>query len=185
MANADQLRDFVNHMIRPIRNRLVMSITRAVLESVKDSGKMQLAKVKLFAGETREDIERFQNFGFTSVPQSGAEAVALAMGGNREHLIVVVADDRKVRLKDLLPGESAMYNAAGKKIHLKMDGTEEHLISKLKVQNASHELVALLIELIDDIIASKNITGIGPQPMTPDTIAIFQALKTKFQTFKV
>ena len=98
--------------LMPIRNRVYTMITRAVIESVKDDKNMQLVKVNLFAKDGHDDIERFQNFGFSGHPPSGAECVAIAVGGNRDHLIIIAADDRRVRVKDLPEGGAAIYSAS-------------------------------------------------------------------------
>lgn len=105
------IENIVRRMLTPLRNRVYTLITRAVIESVKDDKKLQLVKVNLLAGESRDDVERLQNFGFTGHPHSGAECVAVAVGGNRDHLIVIVADDRRVRVKDLPQGGAAIYSA--------------------------------------------------------------------------
>jgi len=96
MSMKEQISDAVQRMIMPLRNRVYTMITRAVIETVKDSETMQLVKVNLLAGETRSDVERMQNFGFSSVPLEGTECVAVAIGGNRDHLIVIASDDRRI-----------------------------------------------------------------------------------------
>ena len=106
----EQLKEFISQMIRPLRNRVYSMITRAIIESVKDGDGMQVVKINLLAGETREDIEHFQSYGFTSHPPSKAECIALAVGGNKDHLVVIVADDRATRPTGLAKGESAQYN---------------------------------------------------------------------------
>lgn len=120
--SVERMRNFVSQMIAPLRNRVYTMITRAIIEVVKDTDGMQVVKLNLLAGETRSDVERFQNFGFSSNPPVGAECVALAVGGNRDHLIVIVADDRKTRVKNLAKGESVVYTDDGTIIHLKKGG---------------------------------------------------------------
>ncbi|WP_198159587.1 phage baseplate assembly protein, partial [Grimontia marina] len=39
----------------------------------------------------------------------GSEAITLALNGNRSNLVVICAEDKTVRLKDLKPGDSALY----------------------------------------------------------------------------
>jgi len=116
------LRDFVTQMIKPLRNRVVNMISRAVVESIDDSMKMQIAKVSLLAGENRSGVERFQDYGFTSYPKAGAEGLAVCPQGNREHVILIKVDDRRFRLKALAEGEVALYTDEGDKIHLKRGG---------------------------------------------------------------
>ena len=120
-----QIRNLVNQMLRPLKNRVYTLVSRAIIESVNDSKNLQVVKLNLLAGEDRSDVERFQNFGFTSNPPDGSECVAIAMGGNRDHLIVLAADDRRVRVKDLGKGESAIYTNDGTLIHLKAGGVVE------------------------------------------------------------
>ena len=164
---------------------MMSMVLRTVVSSIVDSKKLQTLKISIFKDDTKDDVERFQNFGHTSVPKDGAEAVVVFPSGNIDHPIVVVVDDRRYRLKGLNPGESAIYDAFGKKAHLKDDGSFEILLQKLKVQNETYELLSLLVDLFDELIAAKAITGIGPQPFTPATIVKFQLLKAKFETFKV
>lgn len=187
----DKLRNVVNQMIMPLRNRVYTMITRAVIETVKDSGNMQLVKVNLLAGEARDDVERFQNFGFSSNPPDGSECVAVSIGGNRDHLIIIVADDRNSRVKGLLKGESVQYNDKGDKWHLKTDGTLEGTLSKnlevtltkLKFKNASNELIDLLVQLADETAKGKTNTIFGP--LQKNNFAAIEEIKTKLESFKV
>ncbi len=50
------------------------------------------------------------------------------------------------------------------------------------IANDSNELLAVLGALVDTLISAKAITGIGPQPLTPDTIAALQGVKTDLDT---
>ncbi len=111
--------DQFNKLIRPLRNRVLNSIARAIVESVDDTKKIQIMKLQLFADEVRTDVERIQNYGFTSVPFSDAEAAVVFPLGNREHGLIIAVDDRKFRLKGLKNGEVALYTDEGDKIHLK------------------------------------------------------------------
>lgn len=106
-------------VVRSIRSRVAMSIARFVLESTDDSPKMQLMKTKLMADEVRTDVERFQNYGFTSHPQDGAEGVVIFPNGERAHGLIVAVDDRRFRLVKMAKGEVAMYTDEGDKIHFK------------------------------------------------------------------
>jgi len=114
----------IRKVVDPIKRSIQLSIGRAVLATVKDTTGIQEVKVSLYAGEVKE-MERFQNYGFTSVPLSTAEGVCVFAGGNREHGICVAIDDRKFRLKSLPNGAVAMYDAFGSKIVLSNDGKIE------------------------------------------------------------
>jgi hypothetical protein len=47
--------------------------------------------------EVRDKAERFQDYGFTSNPKRGAEAIVLFPGGQRAHAIIIAVDDRRYR----------------------------------------------------------------------------------------
>lgn len=177
------MRNFVSKMMMPLRNRVYTMITRAVLETADDTDGMQVVKVNLLAGEARDGVERFQNFGFSSNPPEGAECVAVSVGGNRDHLIIIVADDRKTRVKNLAKGESVQYNSKGDKWHLKADGTLEGRLSKnldvvfqkLKLSNGTDELVDLLVQTMDALLVEPFIVN----------KATFTLIKAKLEAFKI
>ena len=106
-------------LIKPYYRRIMMTVARAVIRRVNDTTKLQSEQITLMAGETRSDIERFQEYGLTSVPHEGAEAVVVFPGGNREHGLIIAVDDRRYRLKGLADGEVALYTDEGDKIHFK------------------------------------------------------------------
>ena len=175
MPNRDQLKEFFEQMIRPLRNRVYNIVSRAVIEIVKDSETMQTVKLNILADEPRDDIERFQNYGFTSVPPSGSEAIVVACLGNRDNLVVIACDDRRVRKKDLVPGDSAMYNSKGEFWHLKDNGTLEGKVKKLKIANATGEVIDLLVQMN---------TALKAEPFIVNK-ATFALIETKLLTFKV
>ncbi len=100
-------------------------VARAVVNLVDDSKKLQLLQLDVLADETVEDIERVQNFGFTSNPPKNAEAVVLFVNGQRDHGLVVAVDDRRYRIKNLASGEVAVYDQTGSVITLKANGDIE------------------------------------------------------------
>lgn len=112
----------IDRMLAPLRRRVRLMVARAVVSLVNDGGGLQLLQVKLLAGEVRDDVERLQNYGFTSVPLPGAEAVMVCVSGDRDHGLVVAVDDRRCRFKGLAPGEAAIYDDQGQSVHLTRDG---------------------------------------------------------------
>lgn len=120
-------------MLAPLSRRLRLMASRAVLSLISDATGMQIVQVKLLNGEVRGGIERVQNYGFTSVPLPGAEAIFLSLGGDRDHGIVITADDRRYRIKGLQGGEVAIYTdedkSAGEHRILFKRGKEIHLVA--------------------------------------------------------
>jgi phage baseplate assembly protein V len=109
--------------LSPIRARLANMLARAVVSLVDDGTGIQTVQVSVLDGETRGDLERFQNFGFTSRPSAGAEAAVLFVGGHRDHGIVVAVDDRRYRVTGLEEGAACVYDAGGSKVTLHNDGS--------------------------------------------------------------
>lgn len=105
--------------IAPLARRIRLMAARAILTLIDDATKMQGLQVKLLDGEVCNNVDRVQNYGFTSVPLPGAEGIYLALGGSRDHGVVIVADDRRYRIKGLQGGEVAIYTDEGDKIVLK------------------------------------------------------------------
>jgi len=183
MSVRDQIAEVVSQMLKPLRNRVYLMITKAVIETVNDSGGMQVVKLSSLAGEERDEIERFQNFGFSSHPPPNAEAIAVSVLGNRDNLVVIVADDRATRPKDLEEGESVFYNAFGDKLILNKEGTLKGTLSKnmeitldkLKLQNDTSEIIDIL---------SRCMTALAIEPVIINK-ATFVLLQTEIETFRV
>jgi phage baseplate assembly protein V len=97
----------------------MLSVARAVVSLVNDDSRMQALQINLLKREIREDVERFQEYGFTSKPHPGAEAVVVFVGGNRDHGLCIAVDDRRYRVKPLADGEVAVYSDEGDRIHFK------------------------------------------------------------------
>lgn len=111
-------------LLRPLATRLANVVARAVVSLVDDSKQVQEAQISVLDGETRE-VERFQNYGFTSVPLPGSEAVVVFVGGRRDHGLAIVVDDRRYRIKNLESGEVAVYTDEGDSIVIRRGGTIE------------------------------------------------------------
>ena len=183
MSTLDDIKNLVSSMVRPLRNRVYTMITRAVIETVNDTEGMQLVKVNLLAGEARDDIERFQNFGFSSHPPDSSECVAVAIGGNRDHLIIIVADDRASRITGLLKGESVQYNNKNEFWKIKTNGTIEGKVKKLEINNDTEEFMDLLIKFMNEVEIGTTNTTFGA--LKKNNNLVIRAIKDKMATFKV
>lgn len=173
----------IRQTIRPIKNKILLSIGRGILLAAKDDKEIQQVQLTLLADEVKDQVESMAHFGFSSNPPKGSDLVMLSVGGNRDHGIVVASEHRESRFKNLAEGDTVLYNKNGKYIHIKGDNIEA-LVSKLKIENDSHELITVLSELTQELIDGLTITAIGPQPWTADTKAKLQAVKDKLDTFK-
>lgn len=98
-----------NRLMGPFKRRLMLMVGRAVLRLIKDDTGLQRVQLVALDGETLDEVERFQEYGFTSVPHPDAEAMLVSIGGVRAHAIVIAVDDRRYRLRGLAGGEVALY----------------------------------------------------------------------------
>lgn len=114
----DQLR----LLLRPLVARIANIAARGTVKFVKDSAKQQLVQLGVLDGETIDDAEHFQPYGFSSVPLGGGEAVVIFPNGDRSHPLVVAVADRRYRPTGGEPGEVIVYNNTGAKIRLTKDG---------------------------------------------------------------
>ena len=144
-------RDFhrlIAPLIAPLKTRIANLVSRAVVQRVDDSDGMQLVQVAVLDTETRDEVERVQNYGFTAVPLADAEAVVLFVGGRRDHGLAVAVDDRRYRLTGLQPGEVALYDKNGTTVILKTNGDVE-------ITPASG-LMKVIGDVVADTISLKN-----------------------------
>ena len=105
-------------LLGPVWRRIRLLVSRGVLTLVDDSLKLQGVQVTLLGGEPAR-AERFQEYGYTSHPHPGAEAIVAAVGGARAHLVALAVDDRRYRPKGLKAGEVCLYTDEGDEIRFK------------------------------------------------------------------
>lgn len=115
------IRDF-QKAAAPLFDRVMNLVTRGIITRVNDTPDMQTAQVSLFADEAKDEVERFQPFGLTSVPLPGAECVVLFLGGARDHGVIVAVDDREYRPTNAAPGEVVVYGVKNNVFRLKPNG---------------------------------------------------------------
>jgi len=135
---------------KPFALRIRLIAARAVVHLIDDAAKLQLLQVEVLSGETRDQVERFQEYGYTSCPLPGAEAVALSIDANRNHMVAIKVDDRRYRKTNLKPGEVAMYTDEGDYILMKRGRI-------IEVNSGAHVKVIAPQCTID--AASTHITG--------------------------
>ena len=110
-------------MSRELRRRVMLMIGRAVLTVVNDATPLQTVQVEGLPGEIIDGAERFQIYGLTSHPLKGADALVLAVGGVRQHPVILI-DDRRHRVKELEEGEVCIYT------HEDEDGNPHRILLK-------------------------------------------------------
>lgn len=119
--------------LKAIENRVRGMLARAIVRLVDDAMHLQELQLDLFADERQDGVERFQDYGFTSRPKPGAEAIVAFVGGLRSHAIALRVDDRRFRLTALQEGEVALYDDLGNVVKLGRERIEVTGISEVTV----------------------------------------------------
>lgn len=145
----EQFVRLIKSLLDPIKRRVFLMIARGIVENVNDGEGVQFLQVSLLAGELRDELEHFGNYGFTSSPPVGSEAVVVFVGGNRDHGIVVGIDDRDTRIKSQAEGEVTIYDKQGQYIKFKEGNIIEIKGGIVKIEGStSIELKSPSIDLI-------------------------------------
>ncbi|MFU2132090.1 phage baseplate assembly protein V [Gallibacterium anatis] len=129
----------LNRLLAPLKRNLKSLIARGVVSIVTDSFARQNLQLRLQADEVVDDVERFQNYGHSSVP-FGGEAIVLAVGGKRSHLVAIAVEDKGVRPTHLKAGDSVLYHAEGHRLLLTENG-EAILTCKKFIVDAEEQVL--------------------------------------------
>ncbi len=155
------LRD-VQKLIAPLWRRVRLIADRAIVTAVTDSFNRQGLQIKVLADEAADDVERFQNYGHTSVPPAGSEAIVLGIGGARAGLVAIAVEHKGFRPKGLEDGDSCLYHLEGHNLTLRQDETAE-LTAKIVIIRATEKLI--IISPDTEVQGPLHATG----PITSDT----------------
>ena len=104
--------------MNPLQKMRLM-VARGIVKLVQDSG-LQLMQLDLLDEETRDGVERVQNYGHRGHPPQGSTVATVAVAGSRDHL-VVVACEHPDHVPPLDSGESAMYAMFGQLFKMDKD----------------------------------------------------------------
>ncbi|WP_233872526.1 phage baseplate assembly protein V [Paraburkholderia adhaesiva] len=101
---------------------LVRSLGRGRLTRVDDSGPVQLVQMQLSQNETRDSTPRLCDYGFSSNPPAGADAVAVFLAGNRINGVVIACGHQEYRVRNLASGEVCVSDNRGQSVYLSASG---------------------------------------------------------------
>jgi phage baseplate assembly protein V len=134
--------------------------TRIVLGGVDDGKKMQEAQAIGLDGEAIDGVERIQDYGFSSCPPAGAEAIGLPVGGDRSHMVIVKAEDRGLRMGGLASLDVCVYRAGGDYFHLK-DGNKIELKTKELFIDAEKVIITGDVEIRGALTVTGGVSAGG------------------------
>lgn len=126
----------LKRMLAPVKRRVSLMVTRAIINLIDDSDGMQLVQLDRLSDVTSDEAEHFQPFGLSSHPPKESEAIGLAVGGDQDHIVAICAQHRDHRPTNLNEGETKIYSAHGNTLLLDSNGN-------IIVENSSGARVAL------------------------------------------
>lgn len=127
-------------MLAPMSRRIMLMAARIVLTGATDKSPVQVVQFTGLADEVKQNVEYLQAFGHSSVPPAGARGLAIFPGGDRSHGVVIVLDARSLQPVTLKSGESLLWDALGKFIHLKDDGSIVIKADKVRVESPDFQV---------------------------------------------
>jgi len=111
MSSIAKLANRTRNMMTDVQSG-VRQAFRGVLNRIISSNPIQTAQVAGLADETLQDVEHIQQFGFTSNPPAGTEAIIIPLGGTSTHGIIIATENGNYRIKSLASGEVAVITKA-------------------------------------------------------------------------
>jgi phage gp45-like len=99
-----------------------LAFGRGRVTFVDDSGPVQRLQVRFGPLEIIDNMPAPHDFGFTSSPPIGSDVFASFLGGSRSNGMVVAIGSQTYRVKNLQPGEVAIYDTLGQSVHLTSSG---------------------------------------------------------------
>ncbi len=109
-------------ILAALRRRISLMIGYCVITAVDDTGGLQQLQLKALADEVMDLRARLQEYGFTSRPHPGADAILVSLGGNRTNTVVIAVDDRRYRLKLENEGDVAVYSSGENYLIMRANG---------------------------------------------------------------
>lgn len=127
---------------------------RGVTSLLNTAGQVGIAQIKGVAGEVLNNVPVFQQFGFTSALPDNSDVIVLPLLGRSGLSVIIASENGKFRLKGLVKGETAIYDAQGKYVLLKKDGGI--------IVEAKNQAVTVNNATIVTINASEKIKLVAP-----------------------
>lgn len=120
--------------------KMRLMVARGIVKLVQDSG-LQLMQLDLLDEETRDGVERVQNYGHRGHPPQGSTVATVAVAGSRDHL-VVVACEHPDHVPPLESGESAMYAMFGQLFKMDKEGNVTLVCKDFNIQASGNVTAA-------------------------------------------
>jgi phage baseplate assembly protein V len=127
------MQDLIRKITSPLYERIVSIISICSINKTNDETNTQTAQCEFFKDDPRENLERWQNYGITSVPPNGSEGICLFHGGERESGYIVATEDKDSRPTGLKIGEVCIYTIEKDHIYFKKEKQVNFLLKMMLV----------------------------------------------------
>lgn len=152
-------------------SRALNMLAKAVTKKIIDTLGRQTAQVEVTKGELIDDMERMQDYGFTSNPPvAGTDAIVAFLGGSREQGVIIRMENRQFRLKALEAGEVAMFDDLGNVFKMGREAVDLVAVTKATVSAPEVQVMGTASAVIE--VGGSSIT------ITPGAVAIVSPVLT-------
>jgi phage baseplate assembly protein V len=110
--------DQLNRLAR----RILLIMARGSITLVDDTKPVQALQLRINGLELISDIPRFTEYGFTSNPPLGTQAIVGFKNGDRNDGIVIATSNATYRMRGLATGEIAISDDKGQSVYLSAAG---------------------------------------------------------------
>jgi phage baseplate assembly protein V len=145
--------------------RVRMATMPVKITATDDSGPIHRAQVRGFPNETIDNMPVLQIYGLASHAMPGSDAMATFCSGDRSNGVIVATGNQQYRLRNLKPGEIALYDNNGTVVKLAGGGNVEITCTGTVTISAPTIAIAAsgggktTINLTGDIHATGTITA--------------------------
>lgn len=159
-------------MIREIQRHIQRALNsirfafRGNLSRCDSAQPIQLAQMAGMADELLQAVELLQHYGFSSNPLPGSDCVVVPLGGATGHSIIIATEHGTYRIKNLKPGEVALYTDEGDSIILKRGRVMELNTQTLDINAATVvNMNTPNLNLSGNLVAQGDVSDHGNKSM--------------------
>lgn len=140
MSVADRLYRRVQMMLAPVK-----------ITATDDTGPVHRAQVRAMAPEQIDNVAVLQLYGVASHAMPGSDAMALFVSGDRSNAVIVATNNQGARMRNLKPGEVALYTDEGDYVKLSRGKIiEVNCQTKVRLVTPRLEVTGDIIDHCDD-----------------------------------
>lgn len=108
----------LQNQIDRLYRRILMNVAPAKILATDDTGPIHRVQVNLNGSpEMIDQLAVMQHYGLNTHAPIGSDATAMFIAGQRSNAVIVATNNQKARLRNLQPGEVAVYTDEGDNLH--------------------------------------------------------------------